>query len=66
MISAEMVAAGADALRGQVATMGCTCRWDEDGSPPSSCRCAEREEQERWRLSERVLRAADERRKQES
>ena len=23
-------------------TIGCTCRWDEDGNPPPDCTCAER------------------------
>jgi hypothetical protein len=60
MITAAMVAAGAAVLHGQVAEVGCTCQWDENGNPPVTCRCAERAEHERWRLAERVLRAADE------
>jgi hypothetical protein len=57
-ITLQMVKAGGDALKGQIGQMGCLCPWDDDGNPIGDCKCADRMEQERWRLAERVLRAA--------
>lgn len=46
----------ADALR-LPAQMGCTCPWDDDGNPPSSCACAQRAELERREIARRAITA---------
>lgn len=38
---ARVVEASLDAVPAGI-TIGCTCRWDEHGNPPDSCRCRER------------------------
>lgn len=54
----QAVEAGAEALKGSVTVMGCTCRWDEDGNPPPDCRCDERAADERRRYARLVIEAA--------
>jgi hypothetical protein len=57
-ISEPMIYAGAEALRGKVATLGCTCPWDDEGNPPSLCACAARVTADLRSLAYDVLNAA--------
>lgn len=57
-ITPEMVQKGAEALRGRVATTGCTCPWDATGTPPPTCTCRFKAEQELREYSRWVLEAA--------
>lgn len=41
-----------------IAVVGCTCPWDDDGNPPSSCRCGERREAQLDDDVRSILRAA--------